>query len=362
MEESKRYEIHKYVASLISLLIDGTLLIYLLKSGATLRLRDAVQGSVFLYLLALGIVMSLIHFPVRFYASYLLEHRFGLSRQSFRGWLKDYAIGLAVGGVIAIGGAEVVYALMRAYPNQWWLYSACLATVFAVVMTNLAPVVLLPLFFKFKPVESKDLSMRVEHLSRKTGTPICGIFEWSLGEKTRKANAAVVGWGNTRRIIVSDTLLENFSADEIEVILAHELCHHVKNHIWRSIGAQTLWTFFAFLVTHGILIASSAALGFNGISDVANMPLLALVLGILSVLSLPAMNALSRRLERDADRYALDVTEDSLAFVSGMEKLGRLNLANTSPHQIIEAIFYSHPSIEKRIRMAADWVFPHFAR
>src|SRR5262249_59843037 len=123
-------------------------------------------------------------------------------------------------------------------------------TAFVVVMTNLAPVLLLPLFYKFRPVENADLQERVSRLARRTNTRLCGIFEWSLGEKTRKANAAVVGWGNTRRIIVSDTLLKDFSDEEIEVIMAHELCHHVKNHIWKSIAVQSLLTLLTFYVAH----------------------------------------------------------------------------------------------------------------
>src|SRR5262249_12094685 len=180
--------------------------------------------------------------------------------------------------------------------------------------TNLAPVLLLPLFFKFRPIENLELLRRVEGLAHRTGTRLCGIFEWSLGEKTRKANAAVVGWGNTRRIIVSDTLLQRFTPEEIEVIMAHELCHHVKHHLWQAIGIQAGLTFGGFYVVHRLLDRSSTAFGFHGVADVANFPLLALVGTGLSLLVLPAVNAFSRKLERDADFYALDVTSDSLAF------------------------------------------------
>src|SRR5207253_1854655 len=171
---------------------------------------------------------------------------------------------------------------------------------FAIVMANLAPVLLLPLFFKFRPVENPDLQNRVNRLARKTNTRVCGIFEWSLGEKTRKANAAVVGWGNTRRIIVSDTLLQNFSGEEIEVIMAHELCHHVKNHIWQSLALQSLLTFSGFYIAERILPPLSARFRFQGIAYIANLPLLALTMMVLSIAALPAVNYFSRRLETAA--------------------------------------------------------------
>src|SRR5262249_29384651 len=146
--------------------------------------------------------------------------------QSFAGWMKDQLKALALSTALSLAAVEVIYWLLRAHPDHWWLYASFAFITFVVLMANLAPVLLFPLFFKFRPVENPDLQNRVAGLARRTGTSLCGIFEWLLGEKTRKANAAVVGWGNTRRIIVSDTLLQNFSGEEIEVIMAHELCHH----------------------------------------------------------------------------------------------------------------------------------------
>jgi len=363
MEDSKRYEIRKYAVALTAFAIDVILLIYALASGLTFRLRDFASSvsaspwmAVFVYVAVLSGVMKLVHLPLSFYSSYIVEHQFGLSRLTLRRWLRDQIVGLAVGFPLAVAAAEVVYYLIRAAPERWWAYAATAFVAFAVGMANLAPVVLLPLFFKFKPVEDSGLQRRLERLARRTQTRLCGVFEWSLGEKTRKANAAVVGWGNTRRIIVSDTLLANFTPEEIEVIMAHELCHHVKRHIWQAIAIQSALAFLGFYLVAAALGRFSDAFGFAGPADIANLPFMLLIASALSAIALPGLNWFSRRLETDADRYALDVTGDSLAFVSGMEKLARLNLARVSPNRIIEFIFYSHPSIEKRIRMAADRV------
>jgi STE24 endopeptidase len=363
MDEPKRYESIKHIVGISKFVVDVLVLIFLLTSGWSVRIRAIAQAAspsdwltVIIYMAIAGAILKAIDLPFSFYSGYILEHQFGLSRQSVAGWMKDQVKGLAIGVPLSIAAIELIYFLLRRYPDMWWVYTSAAFVAVMVVMANLAPVLLLPLFFKFKPVDNADLQKRVNRLAMRTGTSVCGIFEWSLGDKTRKANAAVVGWGNTRRIIVSDTLLANFSGEEIEVIMAHELCHHVKNHIWYGMALQSILTFIAFDAAHHVLLPLSPAFGLKGIADVANFPLLALALATLSLLMLPIANYVSRRLETEADLYALDITGDALAFVSSMEKLAELNLADKTPNKIIEFIFYSHPSIEDRINLAADRV------
>jgi STE24 endopeptidase len=363
MDAPKRYESTKHVIAVAGFILDVAVLLYLIKSGSSIRIRqvaETISTSRWIltaaYTFILIALFKLVDLPFSFYSSYKLEHRFGLSRQTLPSWIKDELKSFALGAVLGIATVEFIYALLRNDPKHWWISTGIAFIVFVVVMTNLAPVLLFPLFFKFRPVENQDLNNRVARLARATNTKICGIFEWSLGEKTRKANAAVVGWGNTRRIIVSDTLLENFSGEEIEVIMAHELCHHVKNHIWLSLALQSVLTFAGFFVAYRMLPSLSARFGFQGITDVANLPLLALLMMGLSMIALPGVNYFSRRLETAADSYAIDVTGDALAFVSSMEKLADINLANRTPNKIIEFIFSSHPSIEDRINLAADRV------
>jgi STE24 endopeptidase len=363
MDESRRYESLKHVVSITGFVLGILILLYLLTSHTTIQIRqlaEKVTGahwlSIAVYVLVLGAIFKVVDLPLSFLSGYVLERRFGLSRQSLGGWIKDQLKGMAIGIPLSIVGVEIIYGLLGSSPAHWWLYASLIFVAFVVLMTNLAPVVLLPLFFKFRPVENQDLQTRVDRLARRTNTAVCGIFEWALGEKTRKANAAVVGWGNTRRIIVSDTLLENFSGEEIEVIMAHELCHHVKNHIWQGLALQSLLTFGGFYAAYRILPSFSAHFGIRNIADVADLPLLALVMSALSVLILPLVNYFSRHLETQADLYALDITGDALAFVSSMEKLADINLANKTPNRIIEFLFYSHPCVEDRIKLAADRV------
>jgi STE24 endopeptidase len=363
MDEPRRYESAKHIAAVSGFVLDVLILVYLLFSGSSISIRQFAEeiahsawAAIAIYTFILAIIFKVADLPLSFYSGYFLEHRYGLSRQSFAGWLKDQVKGSILGIVVSLAAVEVVYHLLRNHPGHWWIYAGLAFTTFVVAMTHLAPIILLPLFFKFRPVENQDLQNRVARLARRTNTRLCGIFEWSLGEKTRKANAAVVGWGNTRRIIVSDTLLENFSGEEMEVIMAHELCHHVKNHIWQGMAVQSLLTFFGFFAAARLLPHMSASLGFRGIADIANLPLLVLMMTVLSLLALPAVNYFSRRLETAADLYALDITGDALAFVSSMDKLADLNLANKTPNKVVEFIFHSHPSVEDRIKLAADRV------
>jgi STE24 endopeptidase len=361
MEESRKYETAKYIVGVAGFILKAGLLIYLLTSGWTIRARDFVEQFsstpwvvVLGYSIIIGVLFTVTQIPLDFLSGYYLEHRFGLSRQSLSGWISDQAKGLALGGTFGIVAMQIVYSLLRNSPERWWVYASVVFVAVFVVLTNLAPVLILPLFFKFTQVENDDLQRRVDRLSRRVGTRVRGIFQWSLGEKTRKANAAVVGWGNTRRIIVSDTLLQNFSGEEIEVIMAHELCHHVKAHVWLGMCLQSVLTFLSFFVIN--IALHRFGTGFRGIADVANFPLFAITAGAVSLCVLPGVNAFSRYLERAADLFAIDVTGDCLAFVSSMEKLAELNLANKTPNPIIEFIFYSHPSIENRIKLAADRV------
>src|SRR5256712_2813602 len=296
MDEPRRYESVKQLIGVSKFVLDVAVLLFLLASGWSIRIRSFAQmlsGSnwlrVMIYMIIVGGLLKAIDLPFSYYSGYVLEHRFQLSRQSLAAWMKDQLKALAIAAPLTIAAVEIIYLLLRVDSKFWWIYASIVFIALAIVMANLAPVLLLPLFFKFKPVENPDLQNRVDRLARRTGKRICGIFEWSLGEKTRKANAAVVGWGNTRRIIVSDTLLKNFSGEEIEVVMAHELCHHVKNHIWYGMAAQSVLTIVAFYAAHRVMAPVSRPFGLNGIDDVANFPLMALAMTTLSLAARPAV-------------------------------------------------------------------------
>jgi STE24 endopeptidase len=220
---------------------------------------------------------------------------------------------------------------------------------------RIGPVLLLPLFYRVKPLEREVLRVRLIGLARTAGTPVLGAYEWRLGDRTRKANAALAGLGRTRRILLSDTLLAEYSDDEIEVILAHELAHHLHRDVWIGLGYDTALTCAGFYVAHRALQAAAPTLALQGTADVAGAPVLLLAVGALTLLLTPLANALSRAHERRADRTALRLTNNPGAFISAMRRLGQQNLAEESPSRLVQALFYTHPPIKERLRAARDW-------
>jgi len=340
-------------------LLDLALLLILLFTGWSVAIRSLALHytlrpwlAVLIYLVLFGAISQFIGLPLDFLSGYWLEHRYGLSNLTLGGWVKDQLKGLAVGGTLGLLAMELLYAAIRRWPEHWWIVYAIGAIVFFVLLANLAPVLILPIFFKFKPLENASLTERLLELSRRAGTQVKGVFEWKLSEKSKKANAALMGLGNTRRIILSDTLLQQFQDEEVEAVLAHEFGHHVHRHIFQLIAIQGAAMVLGFYLIHRILTWLGPHFGFQGAADFANLPLLALVTTALSLALLPAVNSYSRALERQADTYALRAISSAAPFISSMEKLAELNLAERQPNAWIEFIFHSHPSIQKRIAFA----------
>jgi STE24 endopeptidase len=370
-DKASRYHRLRRRAELAGTVAAGTFLLSLLLTGGSLALREMGSivgmaiangyeepGTVVGYAIALAIALGVIELPFAFYQGYLLEHRYGLSNETFGHWLRDQAKAGLIAVVLAAVAASIVYALLRWDPARWWIASASLFAVAMIGLVQLAPVLLLPLFYSFKPLDRPALVERLMALAARARTRIAGVYEWALSAHTRKANAALAGLGRTRRILLSDTLLADYSDDEIEVVLAHELSHHVHHDLWRGIAVQTVLLVAAFYLCHVALTRLADTLGLRGIDDPAGMPLLLLVAGGCSFAFLPLANALSRAHERRADRYALDTTRRPEAFVSAMKRLAQQNLAEEHPSRLVQWLFYSHPPIRERIEAARAWGRP----
>lgn len=329
----------------------------LLATGWTLSLRNFAESAapsapVLAYVLMLSLISELVGLPLAFYSGFLLERRYGLSNEPPGAWLLDQAKSFGIGLVLGGGAASAVYRLMRWSPDWWWLWAGALFALFIVVLTNLAPVVLLPLFYSVKPLDREGLRARLLGLAERAGARVLGAYEWGLAEKTRKANAALAGIGGTRRILVSDTMLAEYSEEEIEVVLAHELAHHVHGDIWKGIAFESALVVAGFYLAALVLSAGVELVGLRGIADVAGMPVLLLAAGLVSVVMLPAAHAMSRAFERSADRFALNLTGNPSAFISAMRRLGAQNLAEENPSRVVQWLFYSHPPIAERLAAA----------
>lgn len=343
-------------------LVSALLLVVLLLTGWTRLLRDfayfmANQNymlAVFFYLLILTLASKLLGLGLDYYG-FRLEHRYHLSKQGRLSWawdeVKSWLVGLVLGTIVV----EVVYRLMRQAPTYWWLIAWAVFIFLFVLLVQLAPIILLPIFYKFRPLERDELKQRLVPLCERAGSRVRGVYEWKLSAKSSKANAALTGLGRTRRIILADTLLEKFSDDEIEAVLAHELGHHVHRHIAKSISVQSVISFVGFWAAARVLNYAVRIGTFDRISDFANLPLLALVSTVISFLLLPLLNTWMRHNERQADRYAFAAIPSVESFISSMSKLAEQNLAERTPSRWIEICFHSHPAISRRIRAARAW-------
>src|SRR5438309_2796351 len=337
--QTRRYNRIRRWLGIADFVLGAVVFIVLLATGWSGTLRDIALGdaaqnyvlAVFLYVLMLMTITKLLGLGLDYYG-FRLEHRFQLSNQKLRAWLWDEAKGFLVGLVLAAIVAELLYFIMRQSPQHWWLIAWAAFLGLFVLLAQLAPVVLFPIFYKFAPLEDEELKARLVRLGERAGTRVRGVYQWKLSEKSKKANAALTGLGNTRRIILADTLLANYSTDEIEAVLAHELGHHVHRHIFKSILVQAAITFVGFWAANWVLHYAVDRLHvFETLSDFANLPLLMLVATVLSLLALPLLNAYSRYNERQADRYAFRSIPTVVPFVTAMNKLAEQNLAERSP-------------------------------
>jgi STE24 endopeptidase len=360
--EARRYNRIRRWLGMADFLVGLLFMIILVTTGWSAWLRDLAYLwgfqnytlALFLYLLLLLTIGKALGAGLDYYG-FRLEREFQLSNQRLRAWIWDEVKGFLVGLVLAAIVVELLYFTIRQSPQHWWLIMWALFMGLFIMLAQLAPVILFPIFYKFEPLDNDDLRRRLVLLSERAGTRVRGVYRWRLSEKSKKANAALTGLGNTRRIILADTLLDNYAPEEIEAVLAHELGHHVHRHILKSILVQAAITVAGFWAANWVLHYAVDQHLFEELSDFANLPLLVLVSAVLSVLLMPAMNAYSRFNERQADRYAFESIASLEPFISAMNKLARQNLAERTPSKWIELLFHSHPAISKRVAAAEAW-------
>ena len=308
------------------------------------------------YFLILMLAYEIITSPIAYYSGFVLPHRYGLSTMSLRSWLADLFKGLALSLVLEILVIEFVYLLLAVQPQTWWLWVALAMLFFSVVMANLAPVLIFPIFYKFTPLPEGDLTKRLLALAQRANTRVRGVFTMHMSNKTTAANAALMGLGNTRRIVIGDTMLDRYTPDEIEVVLAHELGHHVHHDIWKLIISQSILTlgglYLVNVVLHWTVDTQHI---YTSLADPATIPLLLALMGAFGLIVMPIGNGLSRAIEYQADEYALQSTKMVEPFKSAMTRLANQNLSDVEPSPVIEFLFHDHPSVNKRLKHADNF-------
>lgn len=359
--DSRRYNRLLRRVGVVDAALGLLLMALLLATGWTKDVRDfAFRAApenhwlcLFLYTAMLMALAKVVGLGLEYY-SFLLEHRYHLSTQRLRGWVWDQIKSFLISFVLAQVLVQVLYYLIRWQPHWWWVTAWALFLGFSVLLAQLAPLVLFPLFFRFRRLTDDELALRLEKMSERAGAKVRGVYEWMLSEKTRKANAALMGLGGTRRIVISDTLLGSCDADEIESVVAHELGHHVHHHMLKGILFQAAVTFFGFWCLK-LAVRWAEFEGLYKQIDFANLPLMVLVATVISLALMPVINAFSRFNERQADLYAWKTLGRIGPFCSAMEKLAAQNLTERNPSRLVEVLFHSHPAVDRRIRAAQEW-------
>ena len=364
-QKAREYALIRRQLSFVGIGIAALGILFIFWSGLDIALRDWLQPlgwqplrgwyplQVLFYFLALMLGYEILTAPLAYYGGYVLPHRYGLSTMTLPAWLADLFKGLALSLVLEVLAVEVIYVLLATQPQTWWLWTALILLFFTVVMANLAPVLILPIFYKFTPLPEGELTRRLLALADRAHTRVRGVFSFQMSRKTTAANAALMGLGNTRRIVLGDTMLDRYTPDEIEVVLAHELGHHVHHDLWKLIISQSVLTLGGlYLVNLALHWAVDAQHYYLGLADPATMPFLLLVTAVFGLVVMPISNGLSRAIEYQADEYALQSTRMVGAFKSAMTRLANQNLSDIEPSPLVEFLFHDHPAISKRLKHA----------
>ncbi|MBS1493085.1 MAG: M48 family metallopeptidase [Bacteroidetes bacterium] len=363
-QRAKKYAKTKQILSLTQSIGSFAIIVLVLLTGFSKTLENisySYFSNEYLALLLFAVILfggiSVIFFPLDFYSGYIMEHKYELSNQTISGYFMESLKGLLLG--VVLGGPLLCafYYILKNFGDNWWLVLGIFLFVFSVIMGRLAPTLIMPLFYKFTPLENEAVKDRILNLAKKAGVTINGIFAFNMSKNTKKANAAFTGMGKSKRIILGDTLLENFNENEIETVFAHEMGHYTRKHILKLTFVSTILTFLGLFITAKLYSLTMGMFGFTSVYQLAALPLLFLWLSLYSLITSPITNILSRKFEWEADTYALEITKDKDAFISAMEKLADQNLAEKQPNKIIEFLFHSHPSLEKRIEFARGYNF-----
>lgn len=362
MDTAKKYHRIKNWLFLTHIALSFAGLILLLFSGLSVYVKHKIllltQNNFLLvaaYVFILDIASFALSFPLTFYEGFILEHKFNLSAQKFSQWIGDFFKKEIIALAVFLISTEAVYLFLRRSHDNWWAYAALFWIFLNIVLVKLTPSIIIPLFFKSSQVKDENLKQKILSLVEKSGSNIRNIFIIDFSKKTKKSNALICGLGKNRRILLADNLVNEFDAEQVCSVVAHELAHEVYKDTIRMLFASSIFSLAAFFACDVFLKAALGRFGFGEISDIAAFPLLALLLFLASLFILPLQNGYCRRREAIADRFALSLTNDSRNFISMMEKLAAKNLADTSPNKIIEFLLYTHPPIKKRIQAAESF-------
>jgi STE24 endopeptidase len=340
----------------------------ILRSAVLVRCRDAMRRRgwrPWVVMLTVSVLflacLMLVEAPWTIAVDFLRERRFGLMNQSFGGWLGDQAIGAIL--TLIVGGAllTVINTVMRTFVRTWWIVGAGVVGLFLVLISLVAPVIVMPMFNSYTDLPAGPLRTRIVAMAKANAIPADNIYEFNASRQSNRISANVSGIGPTVRISMTDNLVNQTSVAEAAAVVGHEMGHYVLNHIWRGIMFMTLLTALELWLLAKLgpvaIHLGGRRRAVRGIDDPAALPVLAGVLTLLSLLFLPISNTASRLSESEADAFGLETAREPDGFALTAMKLA--NYRKIAPPALEEALFYDHPSGQTRVRMAMEWKKDH---
>lgn len=346
---------------LASFLYEGILVFGFLLLGGTRWLAKLAArfGKHWVWALAsvlaiLSIAGGILTFPLDYYSGFTFQHEYGLSNQTSLQWLGDYLLSQGVGAVVGFPVAVLAYAILRWSPKKWWLGLTAASIPISIFLMLITPVFISPLFNKFTPIQDEALREDILAMAHSQGINAQDVYQMDASRQSNAVNAYVIGFGPTLRIVLYDTLLKEFTPEEIKYILAHEMGHYKLGHIYQGIVMSILGTLvgsYAFFLTSGwALKRFGEKLKLDSLGNPASYPLIMALGFVFSIIAMPIGNAFSRNMEWQADRYAAINYPHWDAGISSFQKLAKLNVAEEDPPRWAEVLLGTHPSLAERIK------------
>jgi Zn-dependent protease with chaperone function len=312
------------------------------------------------YILIFSLALGLIDLPLSYYRNFVVEHHFGLSTQTFGDWLADSLKSGYMATLFMMVLIPFAYWGITKRAKDWWLWIGVVAIPVMILVIVVVPVFVSPMFNKFEPLKDEALAQRILGMAQQAGIEGGRVYQVDMSEETQKVNAYVTGLFGSKRIVLWDTMIKKFTPDEVAFVMAHEMGHYVLNHIWIGIGLFSVIFLILLFIIHksiGWIIGHYGdRFGFASVSDIASLPLLILMLSLLMFLLDPLTNGFSRKIERDSDKFALNLTKDGASGVAAFVKLANENLSNPKPSAFMEFWLYDHPPLLKRIDFCKSYV------
>jgi STE24 endopeptidase len=358
IERARAYHRPLYFALGADLVLEGVVLALIVFGPPGDWLAGAVGGSWWAQTIEwtalVAGVSTLVRLPLSAWRGWLYERRWGFSTQTFRGWLWDGAKGLVVGVAVSSLGFVLLLGGIRTWPSAWPAIGAVGAAVFVLVLSLAAPLLFERLFNRFWPLPDAELAGELRELSNRAEVPVRTILVADASRRTRKHNAYVSGLGPTRRLVLFDTLLEDAPRGELRGVVAHELGHRRHRHVAAGTALAMGGAAAAVLILWGVLSwnALLSAAGASGPGDPRVVPLVLLTFFVLELVGLPFGSWVSRRWERTADRFAVELTHDGAAMEQMHRRLALANLADLDPPRLLYALLFTHPTPPERIAAA----------